>query len=104
VTVIFLAEHPVELTTDKLLVSIRSDTSSGENTPRQGSQCSGDDGRTPAEIRHRGILPFNSTHKDEFDLETATEHISALLSCVGLLTEDNLESSSVVVVFCDELL
>lgn len=78
-------------------VSIRSDTSSGENTPRQGSQCSGDDGRTPAEIRHRGILPFNSTHKDEFDLD-ASQDLSSVVNNMALhdKTIDSIQSDMIV--------
>ncbi|VDI21550.1 SCL-interrupting locus protein [Mytilus galloprovincialis] len=78
-------------------MSSRSSESSGNHTPRQGSQCSGDDGRTPAEIRHRGILPFNSTHKDEFDLD-ASQDLSSVVNNMALhdKTIDSIQSDMIV--------
>lgn len=98
-TTMFYPERQLE--SEHEFVSLQTSTqklarsqSSGETTPLQVSQCS-DEGRTPAEIRHRGVLPFNSTQKDEFDLD---EDLSSVAKNMALhdKTIDSIQSDMIV--------
>lgn len=70
---------------------------SGNNTPSEGSQCSVD-GRTPADIRHRGVFALNSTERDDFDVDVSNSDLSGVVNNMALheKTIDSVQSELIV--------
>ena len=63
------------------------------NSSSNGSGC---DTRTPAEIRHRGRLPMNSTQRDDADLDISQGELVALMNNMHDRTIDSVQSEMIV--------
>jgi hypothetical protein len=63
------------------------------NSSSNGSGC---DARTPAEIRHRGRLPMNSTQRDDADLDISQGELVALMNNMHDRTIDSVQSEMIV--------
>lgn len=60
------------------------------------SNGSGYDGRTPAEIRHRGRLPMNSTQREDAELDISQGELVALMNNMHDRTIDSVQSEMIV--------
>ncbi|XP_060072335.1 SCL-interrupting locus protein homolog [Ylistrum balloti] len=74
----------------------RQKSSGSSSTPSEASRCSNDP-RTPAEIRHRGVLPLNSTEREE-DVDVSQGDLSHVMSnmLVHNQTVDSVQSEIIV--------
>lgn len=60
------------------------------------SNGSGYDARTPAEIRHRGRLPMNSTQREDAELDISQGELVALMNNMHDRTIDSVQSEMIV--------
>ncbi|KAL4236878.1 hypothetical protein ACF0H5_005264 [Mactra antiquata] len=67
-----------------------------QDMSHSSSNGSGCDTRTPAEIRHRGRLPMNSTQKDDADLDMSQGELVALMNNMHDKTIDSVQSEMIV--------
>lgn len=72
-----------------------SDRSSHSSHSQEGSNY---EARTPADIRHRGILPMNSTEREDFDLNMTQGELYNVVNNVALhnKTMDSIHSDMIV--------
>ncbi|XP_061168007.1 SCL-interrupting locus protein homolog [Saccostrea echinata] len=72
-----------------------SHSSHCSQTSQEGSNY---EARTPAEIRHRGVLPMNSTEREDFDLNMSQGELCNVVNNVALhnKTMDSIHSDMIV--------
>lgn len=72
-----------------------SDRSSHSSHSQEGSNY---EARTPADIRHRGVLPMNSTEREDFDLNMTQGELYNVVNNVALhnKTMDSIHSDMIV--------
>lgn len=72
-----------------------SHSSHCSHTSQEGSNY---EPRTPAEIRHRGVLPMNSTEREDFDLNMSQGEMYNVVNNVALhnKTMDSMHSDMIV--------
>lgn len=70
--------------------------STNRDVSHSSSNGSGCDPRTPAEIRHRGRLPMNSTQREDADLDISQGELVALMNNMHDRTIDSVQSEMIV--------
>lgn len=92
------SQHTSHHSSEDSQCSLGRQRSSGSSTgPSEASSCSNDP-RTPAEIRHRGMLPLNSTERELEEVDVSQGDLSHVMDNMAVhnQTVDSVQSEIIV--------